>query len=90
MSDERTAERPARSTNPNVGSRQRGPSSHRFYGADRPILVVDEWPDPESFEAFFQQERSNIEPIMATVGATGEPEMRFGRKLESGDDVGSD
>jgi hypothetical protein len=42
-----------------------------------------------SFEAFFQQERSNIEPIMAAVGATGEPEVTFWRKLETGDDVGS-
>ena len=25
-----------------------GVTAHRFYGADRPILVVDDWPDPES------------------------------------------
>lgn len=71
-------------------AKDRGVTAQRFYGADRPILDVDERSDPESFEAFFQQERSNVEPIMAAVGATGEPEMRFWRKLEPGDDVGSD
>ena len=70
-------------------AKDRGVIAHRFYGADGQILVVDEWPDPESFEAFFQPERSNIEPIMAAVGATGEPEVTFWRKLETGDDVGS-
>ena len=71
-------------------AKDRGVTAQRFYGADRPILDVDERSDPESFEAFFQQERSNIEPIMAAVGATGGARDEFWRKLESGDDVGSD
>jgi hypothetical protein len=49
--------------------------------------VVDEWPDAESFQAFFASEQENIGPLMAQV-ATGEPEITFWRKLETGDDFG--
>ena len=50
-------------------------------------MVVDEWPDPESFQRFFESEQETIGPMMAQV-ATGEPEITFWRKLETGDDVG--
>ena len=63
--------------------------AHRFYGSDDQIMVIDEWPDPASFQKFFEQERSTIEPMMAQV-ATGEPEVTFWRKLETHDDVGWD
>lgn len=33
--------------------KQHGVISHRFYGSDDEILVVDEWPDEESFQKFF-------------------------------------
>ena len=73
------------------GISERGKSAgviaHRFYGSEGQIMVVDEWPDPASFQQFFEQERSEIEPMMAKV-ATGEPEITFWRKLETGDDVG--
>ena len=53
-------------------------------------MVVDEWPDPESFQSFFAEARSEIEPMMRDVGATSEPEVTFWRKLESHDEVGWD
>jgi hypothetical protein len=63
--------------------------AHRFYGSeDGQIMVVDEWPDPESFQSFFAESRSEIEPLMRDVGATSEPEVMFWRKLESHDEVG--
>jgi quinol monooxygenase YgiN len=61
--------------------------AHRFYGSEGQIMVVDEWPDPESFHAFFQAEQATIGPMMEQV-ATSEPEITFWRKLETGDDVG--
>jgi quinol monooxygenase YgiN len=61
--------------------------AHRFYGADGQIMVVDEWPDPASFQTFFAQEQEAIGPLMAQF-TTGEPEITFWRKLETGDDVG--
>jgi hypothetical protein len=65
--------------------------AHRFYGSeDGQIMVVDEWPDPQSFQAFFQESRSEIEPLMRDVGVTSEPEITFWRKLESHDEVGWD
>jgi heme-degrading monooxygenase HmoA len=33
---------------------QYGVIRHRFYDNDNEIIVVDEWPDEESFHAFFQ------------------------------------
>ena len=52
-------------------------------------MVVDEWPDPASFQAFFEQEQETIGPFMGEF-TTGEPEITFWRKLETGDDVGWD
>jgi hypothetical protein len=53
--------------------RQAGVIAHRFYGSEGQIMVVDEWPDAESFHRFFEQEQASIGPMMEQV-ATGEPE----------------
>jgi heme-degrading monooxygenase HmoA len=72
-------------------AKEHGLIAHRFYGADDGrIMVVDEWPDAESFQRFFESMRSEIEPMMEAIGATGEPEIVFWRKLETHDDVGWD
>ena len=70
-------------------AKEHGVIAHRFYGSeDGQILVIDEWPDPESFNAFFEQSRSEIEPRMREVGVTTEPEVTFWRKLDTLDEVG--
>jgi hypothetical protein len=72
-------------------AKQHGLTAHRFYGSeDGQIMIVDEWPDPESFQAFFGEARSEIEPLMREVGVTSEPEVTFWRKLDSHDEVGWD
>jgi hypothetical protein len=72
-------------------AKEHGLIAHRFYGSDDGrIMVVDEWPDPESFQRFFEAMRSEIEPMMQAVGVTGEPEITFWRKLETHDEVGWD
>ena len=71
-------------------AKEHGLIAHRFYGADGQIMVVDEWPDAESFQRFFEQVRPEIEPMMRDVGVTGEPEITFWRKLDTYDEVGWD
>jgi hypothetical protein len=68
---------------------EHGAIGHRFYGSDSgEVILIDEWPDAESFQSFFEAERSQIEPVMQEVGVAGEPEITFWRKLETGDDIG--
>ena len=70
-------------------AKEHGLIAHRFYGTDDgEIMVVDEWPDPQSFQAFFEENRSEIEPMMREVGVTSGPDVTFWRKLETHDDVG--
>ena len=70
-------------------AREAGLIAHRFYGSDGQIMVVDEWPDAEAFQAFFESMRHEIEQLLQEV-ATGEPEITFWRKLDTHDDVGWD
>jgi hypothetical protein len=53
-------------------------------------MVVDEWPDPDSFQRFFTEARSEIEPLMREAGMTSDPEVTFWRKLDTHDEVGWD
>ena len=70
-------------------AKENGLIAHRFYGSDDgTVMVVDEWPDAESFQRFFEAEQGQIQPLMETAGMTGQPEVRFWRKLETNDEVG--
>jgi hypothetical protein len=70
-------------------AKEHGVIAHRFYGSDDGwLMVVDEWPDADSFRRFFESERGEIEPAMRDVGVTTEPEIRFWRKLDTNDDIG--
>ncbi len=68
-----------------------GVIAHRFYATeDGDVMVIDEWPDAESFTRFFESIQSEIGPLIEEAGVTGEPAVRFWRKLETGDDIGWD
>jgi hypothetical protein len=67
-----------------------GLTAHRFYGSDGQIMVVDEWPDAESFQRFFEAAMPQIGPVMEAVGVTEEPTPTFWRTLDTGDEVGWD
>src|SRR5581483_1025104 len=69
-------------------AKQHGLIAHRFYGTDGQIMVIDEWPDRESFERFFESQRAKIEQMMQEAGVTGEPGINFWRELETHDAVG--
>jgi hypothetical protein len=60
--------------------------AHRFYGSpDGEIMVVDEWPDEQSFKTFFEENSGRIGPMMGAVGVTSEPQPKFWRTLETHD-----
>src|SRR5438477_6960196 len=69
-------------------AKEHGVIAHRFYADDGEIMVLDEWPDAESFQQFFEHMSPDIQAIMSEVGVQSEPEIRFWRKLDTGDDVG--
>jgi hypothetical protein len=71
-------------------AKEHGLIAHRFYGGEGQILVVDEWPDAESFQRFFASVEGDVAPIMQAAGVTEEPSVSFWRKLETHDDVGWD
>ena len=61
---------------------------HRFYGSDHEILVVDEWPDEESFQRFFDDAGPRIKEIMDNAGVMAPPTVEFWRPLDVDDAVG--
>lgn len=69
-------------------AKKRGLISHHFFGSDTEVLVVDEWPDEQSFQAFFEEAGPRIEQMMGAAGVTSEPSIEFWRHLDVGDDVG--
>jgi hypothetical protein len=63
-----------------------GVISHRFYASGGDVLVVDEWPDEGSFQAFFAA-APEIQDLMAAAAASAEPEITFWTKLDTGDEI---
>jgi hypothetical protein len=68
-------------------AREHGLIAHRFWGNDRAILVVDEWPDEGSFQKFWDAS-PDIGEMMKDAGVTEEPTVEFWRPLNVGDEVG--
>jgi quinol monooxygenase YgiN len=60
---------------------------HRFYAKDGEILVIDEWPDEESFHRFFDS-TPEIPKFMAEAGVSSPPEVSFWHRLDLGDEIG--
>jgi hypothetical protein len=70
-------------------AKEHGLIAHRFYGSeDGQIMVIDEWPDEQSFQSFFEENQERIGPLMQAAGATAQPQPKFWRKLETHDDYG--
>jgi hypothetical protein len=67
-------------------AKEHGVISHHFYGSDKEILVVDEWPDEASFQKFFDAS-PDVGELMQRA-ATGEPAISFWHHLDTHDDVG--
>jgi heme-degrading monooxygenase HmoA len=71
-------------------AKQHGLIAHRFYGSDdgAKLMVLDEWPDRQSFESFFREQESEIQPMMEAAGVTAEPEASFWHQLATHDEFG--
>jgi hypothetical protein len=67
---------------------EHGLIAHRFFGGEGQILVMDEWPDAESFQEFFAHMGPHIAPMMEAAGATEQPNPVFWRELETHDAYG--
>ena len=62
--------------------------AHRFYSdGNGNVMVLDEWPDAESFHAFFQGSMADIGPMIAAAGG-GQPTIGVWNELETHDKVG--
>src|SRR6266700_5993412 len=70
-------------------ARHHGLIAHRFYGSDDGgrLMVLDEWPDRQSFESFFREQESQIRPMMEAAGATAESPS-FWNQLATHDEFG--
>jgi len=69
-------------------ARAAGVIAHRFYGGDGQVMVIDEWPDEESFQRFFDSAQDAIGPLLAEAGVTNEPAVRFWHVLDTPDQIG--
>jgi heme-degrading monooxygenase HmoA len=79
-------------TDPNVlntiveRAKAMGATQHHFYGTDTEVLVVDEWPDEETFQKFFESS-PEVKELMDRAGA-GQPDITFWHHLDVDDDIG--
>jgi quinol monooxygenase YgiN len=87
--EEIAAQDPERVKSIAESAREAGVIAHRFYGSDDgQIMVIDEWPDAQSFHSFFEAQGPQIGPLMQDTGVQGPPEVAVWTKLETGDDIG--
>jgi hypothetical protein len=71
-------------------AKRHGLIAHRFYGSEdgKKVLIVDEWPDRESFESFAEEQAPQIEPVLKAASATGLSEPTYWRELTTFDAFG--
>ncbi|MGO4255163.1 hypothetical protein [Marmoricola sp. RAF53] len=53
-----------------------GATKHRFFTNGSEILVLDEWPDRETFQKFFES-TPEVPEVMAAAGVTEQPVIEF-------------
>jgi hypothetical protein len=69
-------------------AKTKGLIAHRWCTGDGFVMVVDEWPDAQSFQTFFAAAESEIGPLMASAGVTSAPVVTVYERLDIGDDFG--
>ena len=71
-------------------AKNHGLIGHRFYGSEdgSKVLILDEWPDRESFESFAEEQAPQIEPMFEAARATETSEPMFWRELTTHDAFG--
>ncbi len=73
-----------------AAARRHGLIAHRFYGSDDggSLMVLDEWPDRQSFESFFHEQESEIRPMFEAAQVTAQVEPAFWSELATHDAYG--
>jgi hypothetical protein len=66
-------------------AKSKGAIHHMFCATDDQVMAIDEWPDEQSFQGFFEGQ-ADIGELMQAVGASPGGPPRFYRKLETGDE----
>jgi hypothetical protein len=61
-----------------------GAIHHLFAAGENEVIVVDEWPDEQSFHNFFASQ-PEIPDVMRAGGAQGEPQISVYRMLDTPD-----
>lgn len=69
-------------------ARSKGLIAHRWFRGDGVIMAVDEWPDEESFKAFFHTAGHEIGPFMNICGVTTSPEVTVWGQVDIHDAFG--
>ena len=65
--------------------KSKGLIHHYFAAADGELVVVDEWPNEEAFQSFFDGQKE-IPEVLKGAGAKGKPDIKFYRKLTTPDE----
>lgn len=68
----------------NVDAKSKGAIHHQFGAGDGEVILVDEWPDEASFQAFFAGQQ-DIPKIMAEIGVSAPPSFEIFRQLDTPD-----
>jgi hypothetical protein len=66
--------------------RAAGAIRHCFAAGENEIMVVDEWPDEDTFHGFFSSQ-TQIADIMREGGAQGPPQITVHRVLDTPDRI---
>src|SRR3954471_1671997 len=68
----------------------RGVIAHRFFGSldGSEVIVVDEWPDAESFQEFFSANEQRIGELTSAAGVEPSGPPEFWRALDTPDKHG--
>jgi hypothetical protein len=69
-------------------AKSKGLIGHRWLRGDGVVMAIDEWPDAESFQAFFDEAGPEIGPFMADAGVTEPPESTVWGPVAIGDAFG--
>jgi hypothetical protein len=71
-------------------AKRHGLIAHRFYGSDDggSLMVLDEWPDRQSFESFFKEQEPELRPMFEAAQVTAQIEPTFWHELATNDAFG--
>jgi hypothetical protein len=65
--------------------KEMGAIHHMFMAGDGEVLVADEWPSAEAFQAFFEEQGEQIGALMGAAGVSNEPQPVFWRPMDTSD-----